>query len=535
MKQQSVTKGFAILSLAGIAVKILSLLYIPFLLAIIGEEGNGIYAAAYQVYVLVYVVSNSGVPVAISKLVSELIAVNNYKDAVRSFKIARFLLIAVGIVMSTALFLLSAPLSRLLHFEKSYLAILALSPTLLFTSISSAYRGYFQGRRNMTPTAVSQVIEQIANTIFTLVFAALLIKYGMEAACAGGTVGTSLGALFSAVFLVAYHRKNKKFIVPKAVVKAEVKRYSYGQLFKKVINYSIPITLCIGMQYAGNLIDLWNTKVRLLAAGFPDAAATQMYSHLYKYQQLLNAPIAVVAALAATILPAISGAVAINDREQVQSKVNFAFRLCFLVTIPSAVGFSVLSDPIFKLLKYGPGSYLMLYGSAALVLLAIVQIQTSILQGAGKLYTVTFILILGIIGKITTNFFLISIPKINIVGAIIGSVVGYCIPITINLFVIGKHIGVRPRLLSLAVKPLIASVLMGTAVHFTYTYIYLLFGFLGISYLINAISVITSIPIGIFIYLTAIVLIKAVKKEDLEAMPVKFRKFIPKRVLDRME
>lgn len=534
MKEQSVAKGFAVLSLAGIVVKLLSLLYIPFLIAIIGEEGNGIYAAAYQVYVLVYVLTNSGIPVAISKLVSELIALKNYRDAVRSFKIARFLLLIVGTFMASLMMLTANNLAIALHFEKSSWAILALSPTLLFTAIASAYRGYFQGRGNMVPTAVSQIIEQVVNTIFTLVFAALFMRISLKAACAGGTIGTSLGALFSVIYLTVFYRKNRKFIVPKGQIAATAVRYSYRGLVKKIANYSIPITLCIGMQYAGNLVDLWNTKSRLLTAGFADKAATEMYSYLYKYQQLLNAPIAVVAALAATILPAVSAAMALRNKELVQDRVNYAFRLCFLVTIPSATGFSVLSSGIFKLLKYGPGSYLMLYGSVALALLAIVQIQTSILQGSGRLYTVTFNLILGIMGKIVTNYFFVGIPQINITGAIIGSVVGYCIPIVLNTLAISKSLKINASYFGLAAKPAIASLFMGIIVYFTYHSLHTVLLFVGKGYLNNAISTLIAIFTGVVSYFVTLVLIKGIRKEELDLIPSRFVKLIPHGILKRI-
>ncbi|RCX19934.1 stage V sporulation protein B [Anaerobacterium chartisolvens] len=534
MKEQSVGRGFAVLSVAGIVVKILSLLYIPFLLAIIGEEGNGIYAAAYQVYVLVYVISNSGVPVAISKLVSELRAVGNYKDAVKSFKIARFFLITLGIIMFALMFAFAAPISRLLHFEKSYYAILVLSPTLLFASVSSAYRGYFQGMGNMTPTAVSQIIEQVVNTVFTLVFAALLLKYGLEAACAGGTIGTSLGALFSAIFLVVFHKKRPVNSNVQNVSGVKARRYSYKQLARKVISYSLPITLCIGMQYAGNLVDLWNTKTRLLAAGFTDERATELYSYLYKYQQLLNAPLALTVALSAAILPAISAAVALKDRDQIQQKTKFAFKLCFLVTIPSAAGFSVLSSQIFELLKYGPGDYLMEMGSVALVMLAFIQIQTSILQGAGKLYTVTMNLIFGVAAKIVTNYFLISIPDINVKGAIAGSIAGYCVSITLNHISIRRSLKTPIRPFMLLTKPLIASAVMGVAVYFIYKLMALCLLFVSSEYAVNFVASLISIAAGAIVYFSVLVLIKGVSREELDIIPKRIYRYIPGTVMSRI-
>lgn len=521
------------MSAAGIIVKLLSLLYIPFLLNIIGEEGNGIYAAAYQVYVLIYVLSNSGIPVGISKLVSELSAVGNYKDALRSFKIARFLLLVVGLLMALLMFAFSRPLAVMLHYEKSYLAILALSPALLFTAVASAYRGYFQGRGNMFPTAVSQIMEQVINVVFTLVFAALLLRYGLEAACAGGTIGTSLGALFSAVYLVWFYNTRSGQTLPQRNEDKSVERYAYFDLMKKVVGYGVPITLSIGLQYAGNLIDVWNVKSRLLAAGFEDALATQMFSHLYKYQQLLNAPIAIVAALAATILPAIASALALKNNEQVQNRVNLAFCLCFMVTIPSAVGFSVLSQPIYHLLKYGEGSYLMLYGSICLVLLAVVQVQTSILQGSGQLYKVTINLTLGIAGKLITNYFLISIPELNVSGAIIGSTVSYLIPIALNGLLIRRALGIKSRLVRVSFKPLIASVAMGICVFLSYKGLAAVLRFISLEYPVNALATLISIFAGIMAYVTVLVIIKGVNSEGADMVPKRFMKYIPEGFFER--
>ncbi|MCX7921480.1 MAG: polysaccharide biosynthesis protein [Clostridia bacterium] len=534
MSNQSTTKGFAILSAASMAVKILSLLYIPVLLAIIGEEGNGIYAAAYQVYVFIYVLTNSGIPVAISKLVAELIAVHNYKDAVRSFKIARFMLLLIGVIMSLLMFTSARFLSQVLHFEKSFLAILALAPILLFTSVASAYRGYFQGQGNMVPTAVSQVVEQIINTIFTLIFAALFIKYGLEAACAGGTIGTSLGALIAVIVLLVYFKKHRKIKVPKGYKDIVTIRYRYKDLVKKIINYSIPITLCVGLQYAGNLVDLWNTKSRLLAAGFSDVAATQMYSYLYKYQQLMNAPIAIIAALAAAVLPAISGAIAAKDKTLAQNKANYAFRLCFLVVFPSAVGLSVLSKPIYEMLRFGGGYNVMLYGSIVLVLMSVAQIQAITLQGSSRLYTVTLNQFIGIAVKITVNYFLIAIPQINILGTVIGSITGYGVTLVLNSIAIRKHLGIKTGLTKLAVKPFIATAGMGLVVYLCYNLIYVTLGFIGVEYIINAIAAISAISVGAVVYTLGLILVRGITRQDIEVIPARFVRFIPRKIVAKI-
>ena len=535
MKEQSVSKGFAVLSAAGLIVKVLSFLYIPFLIAIIDNPGYGIYMAAYSVYVFIYVLTNSGVPVAISKLISELTAKKNYKDAVRSFKIARSLLLVLGTVMSLLLLAAAKPLAVLVKFPEAHLAIMALSPTLLFTAIASAYRGYFQGRGNMTPTAISQILEQVINTVFTLLFAYLLLPYGIAAACAGGTIGTSLGALVAAVYLVISYRRNCKFIVGKGEAHLPVQRLSYEQLMRRIIDYSVPITLSVGLTYAGNLIDTWNTKSRLLAAGFSDESASALFGYLSRYVQLMNVPIALITSLAAAIIPAIAGALAVKNRELTQNRINYAFRLCMLIAIPSAAGLAVLSRPIYAFIGFGESYRIMMYGAIVLVLMCIVQIQNSVLQSCGKLYVVTFNLLWGIIIKVVLNYFLITIPDINIYGAIIGSVVGYTLPLILNGIAINRFLKVRMNLASIALKPAVSSVAMSLGAGLCYLGLSKLLSFAGEGYLTNAIAVIAAIGVGGMLYFYVLVLMGGITAEDLNSVPARLHRFIPSGVRQRLQ
>ncbi|MFL0196329.1 oligosaccharide flippase family protein [Clostridium sp. WILCCON 0269] len=534
MKEQSTTKGFAILSMAGMLVKVLSVIYIPILMKIIGEEGYGLYAASYQIYTFVFVLANSGIPVAISKLISELAAVGNYKDAVRAFKIARFILMVLGIIMALFLLIFASPLAKITHYNGVYLSLVNLAPAIVFTSIASAYRGYFQGRGNMTPTAVSQVIEQILNTIFTLIFAAYLMRYGVEAGCAGGTMGTSLGALASASFLMFCYTRNNKFKSPKGSLKVENARLTTTEIAKKIVKYGLPITLCVGMTYAGSIVDLGNTKIRLMAGGITETRATILFGYLTKYQQLLNVPIAIISSLSMAILPAIAAAMAVKDGKKVRDNINYSFRLCFLIAIPCAVGLSVLSGPVFSMLKFGRGSYIMTWGSVVLVLMSIMQIQITILQSIGKLFTATFYSIVGIIIKICVNYFLIAVPKINILGAIVGSILGFVIPIILNHRIIKKSLNVKVGLINHAIRPVLASGIMGVTVAVTYFCTNYIFGFIKFPYISNAISTVISILVGIITYTFVLVLVGGINSRDIQSMPNKITRLIPKFILNKV-
>jgi stage V sporulation protein B len=536
MKTQSTTKGFAILSVAGMVVKLISLLYVPMLLYIIGDEGYGVYYVAYSIFAFIYVITNTGLTSAISKLVSELIALRNYRDAAKTFKMARIMLIGIGATMAVLMFLLSKPLAGVMNKPKAYLAIAALAPAVLLTSAASAYRGYFQGRGNMTATAVSQILEQVMNIIFSLLFAFLWSKYGVEAACAGGTVGTTIGALVSVIYLIRYYEKNKTFKVPKAHLQEEVLRYPNRQLAKKLINYAIPLTVNWGLQNAGNVIDNKVTTGRLLDSGLSDADSSIKIGYLGKYQTLIGVPITIISALCAAVLPVISGAAAVNDRVEVKKGIDYAFKTCFLIAMPAAVGLAVISRPIYVSIFPGrsSGDVLMKYGAVVLVFMAIVQIQSTILQSIGKLYLSTLYILAGIVAKIVINYILIGRPEISILGAVYGSMAGFLVPLLLNNYVIKRTLKIRYNLISLAAKPLIAAAFMGVVAYLVQFDIEYVLGYFYKGYFANVLSTMLAVVAAIFAYIYALILLGGITKRDMDIIPARLKRFIPKTLLKRV-
>ncbi|TDT61353.1 putative polysaccharide biosynthesis protein [Fonticella tunisiensis] len=531
MKKQSTIGGFAYLSVAVLIVKVLSLLYLPVLVAILGDEGYGVYAASYQIFVVIYAVTNSGLPQSISKLVSELTAVGNYKDAVKVFKMSRALLICLGFIVSVLFFIFAKSIAAAVHYPRSYLGVLALAPTIFFSTINTSYRGYFQGRGNMAPTAVSQVIEQVINIVFTLILAYAFIRHSLEAAVGGGAFATSIAALFTSLFLVHLYRKNKESKIVR-MHDPSVKRYSNKQLFKRILNCSIPLSAYTLMYNLGNIIDLSNTKARLLHAGFLESEATKLFGFLTKYNQLIGIPNAIITSLSVAILPAIAAAAARNDRDEVIDKIEMAFKTCFLISIPSAVGLSILSYPIYRLMKFGGGSYVMLYGAYVLVLMSAVQVFSTILQGLGRLYLVSSFLIIGIAGKIITNYFVVAIPDINILGAIIGNTIYYLIPLVLGNIILVKTINNKTNVFVYAVRPAIASGIMGIGIYGIYTVLHYVISFISSGYISYAVPALICIVLGEYVYFVSLIFMKGITSEDLNILPERLRKFIPKHMMD---
>lgn len=534
MQEQSTGKGFAILSSATIAVKILSIIYMPFLLKIIG--GNrpfAIYSVAYQVYAFIYVLTNTGIPSAISKLVSEFVAVGDYENATKTFKISRFLLFVIGTVMALIMFCVSGPLTIHMNYGEARYSVIALCPAILFTSVASSYRGYFQGMSNMKPTAISQVLEQILNTVFSLLFASILIRYSIEAGCVGATLGTTIGALASALYLIVTYEKNKHFKNSDSDNNKKVIINTNKQVLRRVLKYSIPITFCIGIISAGTLIDSYNITSRIIAGGNIKSYAQNLYGMYSKYITLINMPVTIISALAMAVLPAISSAVALKDKNLINNKINFAYRITFLIAIPATVGFSVLSKPIYELLHLEDGYKIMVFGSVIVIFSALVQIQTSILQGIGKLYAVTFYLVLGIIVKYIINYILVAIPSISIYGAIIGSAIGFGVPIVLNAIYMQRTLKLRINLKSYIYKPIVSSIFMAAVVYMIYNILSYMFGLILKGYLNNAISTLITIALGMLIYLYAMVLSKGINTNELDIIPSKIKRFVPNKIISK--
>ena len=535
LNKQSTSKGFAILSSATLMVKLLSLLYVPFLSKILGIQGYGVYASAYVIFVYMYVLTNAGIPVAISKMVSELIALGNYKDAIRTFKIARFLLLVLGIVMSTLMLIFAGTLASRTASSTAKLAIMALAPTILLSSVLSAYRGYFQGRGNMTPTAVSQVLEQIANTVFSLVFAAFFIKYGLAAGAAGGTIGTSVGALVAVIYMIYFYEKNKIFRVPKGYSQLNIKRYTTKKIIKKLLSYAVPMTVCVGLQQAGLLIDLGLVKSRMAASGIDAVQVDVLWGVLSQYTTLIGVPIAIISSLAITILPSISSLMALRDKKAVKNKINYAFRLGFLVAIPSAVGLAALAKPIIYLIQYDSRvSRLLIYGSVVIILMAVVSIQTSILQGLGKLYLVTIYAVLALLGKIIINYVFVAIPSLNILGAVMANGVSFSILLILNHLTINKALRVKINLNNHAIKPIIAAIAMAIVAKLMYGNFNFVFSFIKEGYIANAGAILIAMILAMLTYFFVLVFIGGITKEDLEVFPRKITKLIPNSIISRI-
>ena len=511
-------RGFLILSIAGLLTKVISVFYIPILQRIIGLDGYGIYQNCYEVFLFVYAITNLGTQPAIAKVVAELIALEKPNDAIRALKISRTILGLVGAVLTIFLMIFAFPIGNMIGNPAASYGILMLSPSIFVTSLLSSYRGYFQGRSSMTTIAISQVLEQVINIIISLTCAFFLVKISIPYGSAGGTIGTSIGAFVACLYMVYIYGK-KDFEYDAIEIQGNNKRVRTKHIIKKLIKYGLPITLSAGLQNFGSLVDMVNVNARLAFAGFSLQEAQVLYGVLGRYKTLLSVPLIIVTALGTTVLPAVAAAMALKDKKEIRRKTTFAFRITFIITIPAAVGLSSLGREVFELL-YGTdqGFELMVIGSVVLVLMAIVQIQTIILQSMNKLYFVLGSFGIGIVAKVIANYILVGMPSINILGVVAGNFLWFAIPMFLNQRKLKKVLRVKIPMFRNIIKPLIASLIMAGIILILKQPVSMLIIITHGGIILKGITSLLIIAIAGFVYLYLMTVLGGIKKSDMDSI-----------------
>ncbi len=524
-KNNSFVKMAAILAAAGIIVRIIGFLYRLPLTNMIGDEGNGIYAAGYNIYNFFLIMSSAGLPVAISRMVAEKIALEEYGNARRIFKVSMLaaggLSLFLAIVMAVGTFVFYNWCRATGYTDNlwypSVWCLYTLSPTIFIVGIMAVYRGYFQGFQTTVPTSLSQIVEQVFNAVFSVYLAWAWLKYGVEFGAAGGTAGTGIGALSGLVVLVVFYIMTRQSRC--ALFENDKKDYrleSGREITKNLIKIAVPIITGTAIFSMTNFIDMAMVNSRLAAAGFDDVTVRQLYGQLNgKYVTLTTLPVSISTAIATAVIPSITASLTRGEKDIVQNKVDTALRITMIISIPAACGLGVLGSPILKMLfpRYSEGGSLITAGALSVVFLALSQISTGVLQGIGKVKTPAFNALWGALAKIPCNYFLISIPQINIIGAVISTTVCYIICSMLNFRALVKATGVRVDYVGMLVKPAVATAVMGLVC----------FGCYGLIYSVtdmNTLAVLVAIATAMVVYFLVMVLIKGLAREDLKMLPM---------------
>lgn len=530
IKKETFMQGVVTIMFSQILIKVLGLIYTLYLTNRdgFGDAGNAIYASGYQIYALLLTVSSIGVPNAISKLVSERLAVGDNKGANRIFKVALVTFGTLGAIGSMLLFFGAHVIAySWTQIPESELTLVALAPAIFFVSISSVFRGYFNGRRTLKITARAQTLEQIFKTIFTIgivEIVAYATSTSTEMMAAGANVATTLATFSSFAYLFMYYRLKRKEIGNEIQSSTNYKYENVKTIVKNILMVSIPLTLSSIMTSFNKNIDSFTVK-RILSGYMPADIATKLYGQLSgKVDTVTNLPLAINIAFATALVPAISAAKAKNDRESATKRTSFSLLTSMLIGLPCVVGMIVFAQPILNLLypNANEGALLLQLISVSVIFSILDQTINGALQGFGKVMVPATALGIGCLVKLVLNIILLKIPFFNVYGAAIGSIACHAVAFAIVFNVLKKYVKLDLPFNKFVIKPAIATTIMAVC---SYT-LYLLMDRI----ISGGLATIIAMLFAVVIYLAAVVALKIYNKEDIYMLPKgdKIYKFLEK-------
>ena len=520
MANKSFVRGAAILAVAGIIIKVLGAFFRIPLGNMIGDEGMAYYQAAYPIYVLFLTLATSGIPIAISRMVSERIAVGNNYEAHRVFKISFLLLFSIGAVSFAICFFGAGMIVNIIGIPDAKYAMRAVACALLLVPTMAAFRGYFQGQQDMNPTAISQVVEQFFRVGVGLSLAYFLMRMGTEYAAAGASFGAAAGAIggLSAVGLIYLRRRKPLKAEIEASKLRSLEREKAGTILWKIFVIAVPITIGAAIMPIMNFIDAGMVVNRLQATGWSYADAKSLYGQLTGFAgPFINFPQVLTQAVAMSIVPAIAASFKLGDMDALRKDVQVGLRIAIIVGIPCALGLMSLSEPIMLLLYplqresaigAAPCLFIMAFG---VIFLSTIQTLTGVLQGIGKQMIPVRNLAIGACAKIAVTYWLTGIHGINAKGAAIGTVTSYVIAAVLDLLAVQKYTGARFNIRLTYLKPLVGGIIMSAVAICVYR---LCFMFAG-----NTVSTFIAVMAAAIAYCVLLFVTKTITRDEVLLLP----------------
>ena len=513
-------KGTMILTISSIIVKVIGSLNWIILSRVLGGEGIGLYQMGFPIYLMAITVSSAGVPVAISIITSEKLANKDYRGAKRVFNVSLRLLLISGLIFSSALFFGADFLinQHIIRDSRAYYSIIALAPAVFFVTFLASFRGYLQGWQIMTPTATSEVVEQLVRVITMLVFADLFMPYGLAYAAGGASMGAGAGAFCALLVLMWFYRRLKRRLHEEIEAQDDsIPQESAGHIIKRLLKLALPVSLTSLMLPIGANLDLLIVPQRLEVAGFDVRHATELFGYLTGMAvPLVNLATIFTAAMTISLVPSISESRTLERFDAIRDKIRLAFRVAMIITFPCFMGLFFLAEKVAALIYNAPGAAGAIQTmSVGILFLGMHQISTGILQGLGKTAIPVINMILACFVKVVMSWWLTAIPLLGIKGASMATVADFAVAAIINMGFIYKYTGFTFSLGSL-LKPLLAAGVMGAVIY----------AVLGITEQLGMWCVLFAMVAAVPSYALALLAFGGLTKEDLENIPFVGRKIL---------
>ena len=513
-------KGTMILTISSIIVKVIGSLNWIILSRVLGGEGIGLYQMGFPIYLMAITVSSAGVPVAISIITSEKLANKDYRGAKRVFNVSLRLLLISGLIFSSALFFGADFLinQHIIRDSRAYYSIIALAPAVFFVTFLASFRGYLQGWQIMTPTATSEVVEQLVRVITMLVFADLFMPYGLAYAAGGASMGAGAGAFCALLVLMWFYRRLKRRLHEEIEAQDDsIPQESAGHIIKRLLKLALPVSLTSLMLPIGANLDLLIVPQRLEVAGFDVRHATELFGYLTGMAvPLVNLATIFTAAMTISLVPSISESRTLERFDAIRDKIRLAFRVAMIITFPCFMGLFFLAEKVAALIYNAPGAAGAIQTmSVGILFLGMHQISTGILQGLGKTAIPVINMILACLVKVVMSWWLTAIPLLGIKGASMATVADFAVAAIINMGFIYKYTGFTFSIGSL-LKPFFAAGMMGAVIY----------AVLSVTEQLGMWCVLFAMVAAVPSYAVALMAFGGLTKEDLENIPFVGRKVL---------
>ena len=523
-KKNSFVVQAGILAAAGIISRIIGILYRSPLAAIIGDEGNGYYSSAYNIYTIILLISSYSIPSAISKVISQRLALKEYKNAHRIFKCAIIYVLVVGGVASLFAYI-AAPI---LVQENAVIVLRVFAPTIFFSGLLGVLRGYFQAHRSMLQTSVSQIAEQILNAIISITAAHLLIQVVADAdettqavyGAMGSALGTGAGVVIALIFMYWVYSINKKTIQKQIKRDRTAEILSNEQIFQIIIFMVTPVILSTFIYNANTSI---NQKIFEVICGNIKGVSQKEIATMYgifagKAVVLANIPIAIASAMSSAIIPTVSGTYARGEKKETNEKISEAIHTTMLISIPAAVGLFALAEPVVAFLfpaqkdSIELAAKLLQVMTVSIIFYGVSTLTNGVLQGIGKVNKPVVNAAVALVIQTVLLVPLLMYMDLGLYALAAAMIIYSFFMCFLNGLSLKKCLGYRQRYVKSFLLPFLAAAVMGVVAHYIYKGLYFLIK-------INAVCLIVAIGIGAVIYFVTAIKIKAITEPELRRFP----------------
>lgn len=525
VKTSGILKQGSILAVASILVRMIGLVYRIPMNNILGDDGMGVYSASYEVYNIMLIISSYGLPMAVSKMVSLKCAEKKYKNAYTLFH--RTLLFSIFTGGVAALFLYFGADFLEQNFYAKYrgiaLPLRVLAPTIFIVAVMGVFRGLFQGRNTMMPTAVSQIFEQIVNAFVSVAASfALMRKYSGSSRVAGwGAAGGTMGTLFGAItaFLILFFI----YLLYRPIMEKQKQRdrvsvqESLAASYKLILCTVIPIILSQTVYQLSGIIDVTLFNMAMESKGVSDKQASSLLGiYSTKYRTLVNVPTAVSTAIASSMIPALVSSYLKNNKKEVHDRIELAVKFNMIIAFPSAVGLAVLGEPILRLLfrnsDFALGGAMLMTGSACVVFYALSTVTSGVLQSIDKMNLPVLHSLASLILHVILVYGLLLYTDMGVFALVVGNVTYPVLVCWLNGRSVRKYTGYRQEIVKTFSVPLIASVLMGVVTYLIYQGCFMLTHRIYV-------AIIPAILVAVFSYFVLVLKLQGLNRRELYEFP----------------